>query len=421
MEKVDSNILCFNAIKDVCNQFQKCKSYSEYIGKIFETFRNAFSAERCILIMLKEENTNGKTINDCDRMYSFPADLTIPQNGIPAYRYPYEGTPFSKKYSKICIKLNAQVNQIINEPDKNFFWLPITDTIDGHDKIRGVFILVFSKHSLNTQTTESKKSLNIAFSISNVLGLVINQFIKDKQLQIDGLTEIYNRRFFNETIKSLIDKGNNFSIAMIDIDNFKIINDRYGHNTGDDVLKRVAGMLKEAEQKGGMVFRYGGEEFAVIFPFKKEDAFKEIDRIRKDIDEKGKFADKNGVPLDVTISFGVAEYPLDTAQDYDKDDPVIVRLADNALYFSKCNKKNIGTLYNEDELKFFTKKRRTECLRCPYVGLIEVHKGLMQRECKKCIRETNIQSKSEKRKYKDSEGCSGQISKNEAAATAESQ
>lgn len=154
----------------------------------------------------------------------------------------------------------------------------------------------------------------------------------------DYLTSLYNHNFFYTRLEEEFERAVRYelplSLIMIDIDDFKRINDTYGHRVGDNVLKDMAGMIKMACRKTDIVARYGGEEFAVILPHTAvKGATDEAERIRRIIEEHtyaGLLKDK------ITISLGVAAYPY-TGTMTSGD---LVTRADNALYNAKRNGKN---------------------------------------------------------------------------------
>ena len=138
-----------------------------------------------------------------------------------------------------------------------------------------------------------------------------------KLATIDGLTELYNHRYFQDTLRKQIDIARRynqaFSLIIIDIDFFKKFNDTYGHQAGDAVLRQVAKILKNNSRATDYVCRYGGEEMTIILPnTSAEDALFNANRICKAVAE----TPFHLTPVDkvnVTISLGVSTFP-DNAQ-----------------------------------------------------------------------------------------------------------
>lgn len=167
---------------------------------------------------------------------------------------------------------------------------------------------------------------------------------------IDGLTGVYNRRFFNEYAEIEINKlfselkynteskyQMNFGIAIIDLDDFKKINDTYGHLTGDNVLVQVVGIIKRINFSRDIVCRYGGEEFVILFTnTSREGAIKASEKIRKEVEQhRFDFNDeiKNG---QVTLSIGFASFDENIPNNIES----ILKLADERLYMAKASGKN---------------------------------------------------------------------------------
>jgi diguanylate cyclase (GGDEF)-like protein len=155
----------------------------------------------------------------------------------------------------------------------------------------------------------------------------------------DGLTKIANRRHFDIMLESEVRKAHGYSraisLAILDLDNFKHFNDRYGHQAGDRMLINIARTLKESLRDTDFVARYGGEEFTIIFPeTSNEPAIRVAERIRRSVENRAIYIKGMG-KKSITISVGVATYPYN-AQDVAE----LVYHADKALYRAKMLGKN---------------------------------------------------------------------------------
>lgn len=153
---------------------------------------------------------------------------------------------------------------------------------------------------------------------------------------IDPLTGLLNRRGFEEAVRKQVarSKGRSFSIAVCDIDNFKSINDSYGHAEGDAVLAKVAALLSENLRFSDKASRSGGEEFVMLLSdIDREDARSLIERLRRVIEET-RFGSGNLRRRRVTASFGVAEYRADEELE------AAIQRADAMLYAAKRNGRN---------------------------------------------------------------------------------
>ena len=176
-----------------------------------------------------------------------------------------------------------------------------------------------------------------AISIENV-GL--HDTIK-RQAVTDELTGLFNHRRFQEVMTAEVERVRRFEqelgLIMLDIDNFKRVNDTYGHLQGDHVLREVARVLREASREVDEPARYGGEEMAVALPQTGLDgAFEFAERVRTQIEAlELPLLDGDGV-LHVTASFGVAALPHSAKSDKD----ALVAAADAALYRAKRSGKN---------------------------------------------------------------------------------
>jgi diguanylate cyclase (GGDEF)-like protein len=156
----------------------------------------------------------------------------------------------------------------------------------------------------------------------------------------DTLTSLYNRRHLSICLETELSRssrfGHPFSVAMIDIDNFKKYNDTYGHQAGDKLLKDLSSIMKNNVRQTDTIFRYGGEEFTILFPeTAKTSAVIVADKIRAAI-EGASFTlpDKHPAPK-VAVSIGVASFPSDG-----NTSDEIIKKADERLYKAKSEGKN---------------------------------------------------------------------------------
>lgn len=166
----------------------------------------------------------------------------------------------------------------------------------------------------------------------------------------DKMTDLYNHEYFMEQLEKEYQRakryGHHLSLIMFDIDHFKSFNDTYGHQVGDKVIIKIAGLLKKSCRKDlDSACRYGGEEFAMILPdTEKEGAVQFGERIRQSIEELIIPYKKNN--LKVTISGGVSNVQ-DNHPD-SKDD--FIKMTDSALYHSKKNGRNCLSYFSDDML-----------------------------------------------------------------------
>ena len=165
-----------------------------------------------------------------------------------------------------------------------------------------------------------------------------NNFLTEL-VKIDTLTKLYNRRYLFESLESEFSRakrhGRVISFLIIDIDNFKVINDTYGHQVGDCVLSEFSEFLRTQIRKHDIAGRYGGEEFGIILPeTRTQGAFMVADRMRKELENKQ--IEVQGHKIRLTVSGGISQYPSPNINSMDE----MVRYADFSLLEAKKAGKN---------------------------------------------------------------------------------
>ena len=159
----------------------------------------------------------------------------------------------------------------------------------------------------------------------------------------DELTGLHNRKYLLERMDQEISRakryGNALSLLLFDLDFFKVVNDIYGYEWGDVLLKSIADKLKGLIRKEDILTRYGDEEFVVVLPNTSEDnAFLFAERFRKDIEKMEFIPAGEEERHPITISGGIATYPC--LPDTEEDANTIIRYAEHALYNAKKRGKN---------------------------------------------------------------------------------
>ena len=231
--------------------------------------------------------------------------------------------------------LDKDYNYILTNDDKiGAFPLFSEDEITGCIVARSM-IEKLSKRDidyLEQLTRQAAATINRANSYSTIL----------QYATLDALTNLNNRRQFETRLGQEIAitkrQNNPLCAMMIDIDFFKKVNDTYGHAAGDEVLRTVAGIIKEHLRESDIPARYGGEEFAVLIPFTQIQEAKTVgERLRKAVEERPItiYADtENAKQINVTISMGLAEYNKEESGE------ALFERADKALYEAKKNGRN---------------------------------------------------------------------------------
>ncbi|WP_409299871.1 diguanylate cyclase [Peribacillus sp. SCS-155] len=232
----------------------------------------------------------------------------------------------------------------VNLPEKSGFQI-LSELQDHNDKFFIPTIMMSVTNNKETRLNALKKGADDFISkpvdIDEFVARVGNHLKRKKIFErsslIDELTQVYNRRFFDLSLPRYFDSFKRthqpFTIALIDIDYFKKINDTYGHQIGDMVLYQFSAFLKENMRSSDTVFRYGGEEFAIVFPdTTSEEIESRINELIQQFSLLPLIAKEDQPRLSITFSAG-----LFTVTDETVTREHALNLADMALYEAKNN------------------------------------------------------------------------------------
>lgn len=264
---------------------------------------------------------NGEYVAATPAQFSFPS-IMAEKNLITLYHE-----------SSFIINSDTSIYPKENEAPPVFSCLGVPITV--HNEPLGFIIIQHQqKDYFTTQHTTFLSSL------ANHVGVAIENNILYNQIKesanIDGLTGIFNKRYFFETLGNISDLDlQNYTIVMIDIDNFKKVNDTYGHLYGDIVLKKITQIIKNSTRPNDLVARYGGEEIIIFFNnFTNTDALKQrLETIRHTI-ETTSIVDGD-IISSVTASFGAYTKHNETLSLKEA-----IAKADANLYICKNSGKN---------------------------------------------------------------------------------
>jgi diguanylate cyclase (GGDEF)-like protein len=347
-KEVEEDRRNFESILDISNAVSASLNPTEVLNTIVNEVAAATEALRCSIVLVSTED-DGYVIatNDNPDIKDLKLDLA---------KYP-------EILKVISTKSPLVVEDIVNNPLmsgvkdkiqnlKNMSLLLVPIVIA--DEVLGTLFLRtrikeegFSKKEVDFCKIVANASFH-AIKNAKLFDAVIKERESLKKIAVtDALTTLYNHDFFYtrlaEEFNRAIRYRTDLSLIMMDIDDFKRVNDTYGHRVGDDVLKEVAAMIKKGVRKTDIVARYGGEEFAVILPHTDLiGALEKADRLRKLV--AGNIYSGLGGG-EITLSIGVVSYPeLAVASSGD-----FVNRADDALYKAKRGGKNcvkVGELHS---------------------------------------------------------------------------
>ncbi|MEX1335737.1 MAG: GGDEF domain-containing protein, partial [Candidatus Limnocylindrales bacterium] len=214
----------------------------------------------------------------------------------------------------------------------------------GRERVTGVLYLKRLGEEVSFDEREFEIVRLFAAHVSIALQNALVHRAVELRAQTDALTGLRNHGTFREDLRLAVEKGQPFSLLMLDLDDFKTFNDRHGHEAGNELLKRIATAISTACRQSDLVYRYGGDEFSLILPGTPEPGALEVaERIRDAVrGVRGSGRRRSGI----RCSVGVAAFPADAAGREE-----LLLAADRALYAAKrAGRDQTGTASDGLEL-----------------------------------------------------------------------
>ena len=197
--------------------------------------------------------------------------------------------------------------------------------------------------------------LRLLSILSGIVSNVINNANLYKKVEglavTNSLTGLFTQSYFKERVCDEVKRakmgGFPISVAILDIDFFKKVNDTYGHQAGDAVLRQISSILKKRFRETDLISRYGGEEFGILMPHtgRKEAGFV-LEQVRKTIENEKFLISHNNMPHEINITVSVGIMSTENNQNIDCD--MLIRKADSALYLAKNSGRNKTVEYAHD-------------------------------------------------------------------------
>jgi diguanylate cyclase (GGDEF)-like protein len=259
--------------------------------------------------------------------------------GIAGYVWE-RGKPILIEDARSNIRFSSKADNITDSVTTSIVAVPLV--VEG--KIIGVMEAINKLD--NTAFTEFDKE--ILDTLSTQAAVAIQNAELYKMAVSDGMTRLFIHRYFQERMAEEYSRAERYNsdvaLIMFDLDHFKNLNDTYGHQAGDEVLKKAAQLIKTNCRTVDIPCRYGGEEFCVILPHTgAEEALVLGERIRANIEEQEILF--QGTSIKVTVSGGIASFKAHNPGSKEE----LIQMADHAMYISKETSRNLISIYTADD------------------------------------------------------------------------
>jgi len=329
VKHLDEKLLRCLVLKDVTEMFTTTLSLEKIARLIIERTASTIGKQGRILLFLADVDKQELMLSASHGT----AKIKDKKGDIFDRWVVKHGIPLLVKDAANDFRFSGSVEEVSKA---NFKSVIVTPLLSGN-KIIGV--LRMDDETTGAYTQDDLRLLDIIGNLGAVAiqNAMLYSWIQELAVR-DSLTGLFVRRFFlkrfQEEMRRAERKSEELSLLMIDIDRFKWYNDKYGHATGDIVLKYITSIINQTLHEGDIAARYGGEEIAILLTgIDKKEAFKRAESIRKKIEE---------TPIDVrrdkhiiTASIGVSTYPEDGIREEE-----LVKIADERLYKAKSAGRN---------------------------------------------------------------------------------
>ncbi|MCM1991893.1 diguanylate cyclase [Oceanirhabdus seepicola] len=323
-------------IKDITrNLFSSPEENLKFICNFLE---NITLASRCMII--KSNSSEHKVIFSSNGDVQLPKDMNI----IDRVKITRENITFNKLHGeKSRINVDGRMNGIICLPIEDSYHRDIININDRNrvknksSRIKGVLYI----ESYNILNNFNEHTVSKCLELMPLISSIMSSYEFKMISAIDKLTGVYTRKYLMDSFKLELEKtyeeGNELSVLIADLDHFKNINDKFGHQKGDEVLEEASRIMKNSIRTDDIIGRYGGEEFLIILPNTgANEAMKIAERIRINLMNSNII----GENYPVTVSIGLASYP-----EHSQLQEELIEKADKALYDAKEEGRNRVKIY----------------------------------------------------------------------------
>ena len=335
---VEQKVKELSALNAVASGINMTADLDSILRLVLEKMVDVLSAQWGQLKLVDEEN---------DRLYT---QVEVGGTGNLKERIPLMARTIwtqalAEEKSVLAVRGDADRSEFLPD-DKDVAILMAVPMIHNRRKI-GVIGIYNPRH----QRPFTQEEVTLAASLANQAAVTIENVRLYNLAIYDGLTKLHLRRYFDIWLKKEFDRTKRYkgklSLVMLDVDHFKGVNDEYGHQCGDEVLRIMGKLIKDSIRSVDLGARYGGEEFAVILPeTDQEGALLFADRLRARVEETPIRWDARLFPI--TLSGGVATFPSEAKIMSPED---LIECADQALYASKQSGRNRITAYRLGGMK----------------------------------------------------------------------